>query len=117
MFFCLFCRFPWESAATGREVIQPGYEYIAQYQHHISADISFGLRHYLALSHDVDWMATEGCQLAESIGEFWASRVTFNETTAVFDIKHVMGPDEDHADVDNNVYTNVIARYALEFGS
>lgn len=110
-------RFPWESAATGIETIQPGYEYIAQYQQHISGDISFGLRYYLSLTHDVDFMKSESCEVAMEIAKFWESRVTFNETSELYDINHVMGPDEDHCDVNNNVYTNVIAKYSLEFGA
>lgn len=110
-------RFPWESAATGIETIQPGYEYIAQYQQHISGDISFGLRYYLSLTHDVDFMKSEGCELAMEIAKFWESRVTLNESSKLYDINHVMGPDEDHVDVNNNVYTNVIAKYSLEFGA
>lgn len=98
-------------------MIQPGYEYIAEFQQHISGDISFGLSHYLALSHDIDYMKSEGCELASEIAKFWSSRVTFNESTGFYDINHVMGPDEDHEDVNNNVYTNVIAKFALKFGS
>lgn len=98
-------------------MIQPGYEYIAKYQQHISGDISFGLRYYLATTHDVDYMTSEGCELAVEIAKFWESRVAFNVSTGLYDIRHVMGPDEDHEDVDNNVYTNVIAKFALEFGS
>lgn len=110
-------RFPWESAATGIEVIQPGYEYIAQYQQHITGDISFALRQYLSLTHDVDFMKSEGCELALEIARFWESRVMFNHSSKLFDINRVMGPDEDHEDVDNNVYTNIVAKFALNFGS
>jgi kojibiose phosphorylase len=97
-------------------VIQPGFEYIAEYQQHITGDISFGLRHYLALTHDVDYMKAEGCELAAEIARFWESRADFNESSGHYDIRHIMGPDEDHEDVDNNVYTNVVAKLALEFG-
>lgn len=62
-------------------------------------------------------MKTEGCELAAEIAKFWESRVIFNDTTKFYDINHVMGPDEYHSDVNNNVYTNIIAKYALEFGS
>lgn len=79
--------------------------------------MSFGLRHYLSLTHDVDYMKSEGCELAAEIANFWASRVTFNESTRLYDINRVMGPDEDHDNVNNNVYTNVIAKLALDFGS
>lgn len=109
-------RYPWESAATGIEVIQPGYEYLAKSQQHITADISFGLRNYFSLTHDVAFMKSEGCELASSIAEFWESRVSHNESTASYDINHVMGPDEDHDDVNNNVYTNAVAKKALQFG-
>lgn len=98
-------------------MIQPGYEYIAEYQQHITGDISFAVRHYLALTHDADFMSAEGCELAVAAAEFWASRATFNESTGLYDINHVMGPNEDMSDIDNNVYTNIVARYALEFGS
>lgn len=110
-------RFPWESAATGIETIQPGYEYIAEYQHHISGDISFAMRQYFALTHDTQWAKEEGCEMAEEIAKFWASRVKFNESTGYYDINHVMGPDEYHRNVNNNAYTNVIAAEALKFGS
>lgn len=98
-------------------MIQPGYEYIAKYQQHISGDISFALFHYLALSHDIEFMKTAGCELALEIAKFWESRVSFNESTLLYDINHVMGPDEDHRNVNNNVYTNVVAKFALDFGS
>lgn len=98
-------------------MIQPGYEYIAKYQQHISGDISFGIRHYLFLTHDVQFMKSEGCEVALEIARFWESRVSLNESTRLYDINHVMGPDEDHEDVNNNVYTNVIAKFALNFGS
>lgn len=110
-------RYPWESAATGYEAIQPGYEYIAEHQHHITGDISFAMQQYFALSNDLDWAHREGCKMAIEIAKFWESRVTLNESTGYYDINHIMGPDEDHNNIMNNVYTNVIAKRALKFGS
>lgn len=110
-------RFPWESAASGFEVVQPGYEYIGEFQQHITGDISFAMRQYFALTHDAEWAMKEGCEMAMEIAKFWESRVKFNEESGFYDIEHVMGPDEDHNNITNNVYTNVIAKEALEFGS
>ena len=110
-------RFPWESAATGYETIQPGYEYIAEYQQHITGDISFAMRQYFALTNDIQWAKDEGCEMAQEIAEFWESRVNFNEKSRLYEINHIMGPDEDHYNTNNNVYTNVIAIIALKFGS
>uniref|UniRef100_A0A182K1P1 Protein-glucosylgalactosylhydroxylysine glucosidase n=1 Tax=Anopheles christyi TaxID=43041 RepID=A0A182K1P1_9DIPT len=111
-------RFPWESAFTGVEVTQPCCPAITQYAHHITGDISFALRHYLATTHDRNWLRKEGgCEMAQLIAEFWSSRVRYNYTgTEYYDIPAVMGPDEDHENVTNNAYTNVVAGYALYFG-
>ncbi|XP_055712919.1 protein-glucosylgalactosylhydroxylysine glucosidase-like [Phlebotomus papatasi] len=63
----------------------------------------------------MDYMRQEGCQLAVESAEFWESRVKWNEGSQRYDIHGVMGPDEDHHNVTNNVYTNVIAGYNLYF--
>uniref|UniRef100_A0A182NT82 Protein-glucosylgalactosylhydroxylysine glucosidase n=1 Tax=Anopheles dirus TaxID=7168 RepID=A0A182NT82_9DIPT len=111
-------RFPWESGFTGVEVTQPCCPEVAQYQHHITGDVSFALRQYLATTQDLEWLRERGgCEMIQLVAEFWASRVAFNYTgTEQYDIAAVMGPDEDHENVTNNAYTNAIAGYALYFG-
>ncbi|CAD7078921.1 unnamed protein product [Hermetia illucens] len=111
----LGARFPWESAYTGTEVTQPCCPVIAQQQIHITADISFAAKNYFALTNDLEWLNNEGCPLVENIAEFLADRVTYNVTTGQYDIKYVMGPDEDHVNVTNNVFTNVVTKNALYF--
>ncbi|XP_055591890.1 protein-glucosylgalactosylhydroxylysine glucosidase-like isoform X2 [Uranotaenia lowii] len=109
-------RFPWESAVSGMEVTQPEYPEVANFQQHITADISYALRQYFAATHDLSWLNTKGCFLAAEIAKFWASRLSHDPVTDLYDIKAVMGPDEDHETVTNNAYTNVAAAYALYFG-
>lgn len=111
------CQFPWESAALGFETVQPGFEYISEYQIHNTADISFAMQNYFGLTNDMEWAKDEGCEMAIEIAKFWASRVSYNDTKDYYEIKHVMGPDEDHYNVSNNVYTNVVAASALKFGA
>ncbi|XP_055680296.1 protein-glucosylgalactosylhydroxylysine glucosidase-like [Lutzomyia longipalpis] len=109
-------RFPWESAFTGREVTQPCCPLVAANQQHVTADISHALRLHLAATRDIHWLKREGCKLAIPIAQFWASRAKFNRTTNRYDIRNVMGPDEDHENVDNNFYTNIAAKQSLQFG-
>ncbi|XP_058447938.1 protein-glucosylgalactosylhydroxylysine glucosidase-like [Malaya genurostris] len=109
-------RYPWESASSGVEVTQPCCPEVAKYQQHISADISFALRNFFATNQDLDWLQTQGCLMAQEIAQFWSSRLSFDPVTGLYDIEAVMGPDEDHENVTNNAYTNVIAAYALYFG-
>uniref|UniRef100_A0A1B0CRF8 Protein-glucosylgalactosylhydroxylysine glucosidase n=1 Tax=Lutzomyia longipalpis TaxID=7200 RepID=A0A1B0CRF8_LUTLO len=108
-------RYPWETAYTGREVTPPCCPEVVLYQHHITADIVFAARSHFFATHDFEYMRQEGCQLAVESAEFWESRVVWNDQTERYDIHGVMGPDEDHHNVSNNGYTNVMAGYNLYF--
>lgn len=54
--------------------------------------------------------------MATGTATFWASRVAYNKSTDRFDINGIMGPDEDHYNINNNAYTNVVAAMNLHFG-
>jgi len=114
--------FPWESGRTGLDVtpffpLDDGSLYLfdtGKYQHHIVADVAYGLMTYRAVTGDEALMESGGIELLVETARFWASRVVRNRTTGVYEILHAMGPDEYHPDVDNSVYTNVLARWNLE---
>lgn len=88
-----------------------------KYQQHITADIGHAVRQRFFATHDLQWMKEVGFELAMGTAEFWASRVTFNESTNRFDINEIMGPDEDHSNINNDAYSNVGAALNLYFGS
>lgn len=106
-------RFPWESAYTGVEVTQPCCPDVSFYEQHISGCISFAVRQYLSTTRDEDWLKNGGCDIVTNIADFWASRAVLNYDTGLYDISNVMGPDEDHRNVNNSVFTNVVAGYSL----
>ncbi|XP_075992674.1 protein-glucosylgalactosylhydroxylysine glucosidase [Anticarsia gemmatalis] len=106
-------RFPWESAYTGVEVTQPCCPDVATYEQHISGCISYAVRQYLATTRDEAWLEHGGCDIVTNIADFWASRAVINYNTGLYDITTVMGPDEDHKNVNNSVFTNVVAGYSL----
>lgn len=56
----------------------------------MTADISYGLRNYLSITHDIKWLDNEGCELSHDIGEFWRSRVQFNKTSGFYDISGLL---------------------------
>lgn len=88
-----------------------------QYEQHVTADIGNAVRSIFYATNDLEWMEDYGCELAICTAEFWASRVTFNKSTNRFDINGVMGPDEDHWNINNNPFTNVAAALNLYFGT
>lgn len=92
------------------------YPEIVKYQQHVTADIAFALRKHIFATHDTDLLQQFGCDLAVGTATFWASRVSHNISTNRFDINDIMGPDEDHFNINNNAYTNVAASMNLHFG-
>lgn len=106
-------RFPWESAYTGVEVTQPCCPEVAEFEQHITGCISYAARQYLSMTRDEDWLMQGGCSIVTNIADFWASRALINYNTGLYDIENVMGPDEDHSNITNSVFTNVIAGYSL----
>lgn len=80
-------RYPWESAFTGSEVTPDCCPEVVEYQHHIISDIAFAFRSHLAATHDVDWFKSVGCDIAWNTARFWESRVNYNSSTKLYDIR------------------------------
>jgi trehalose/maltose hydrolase-like predicted phosphorylase len=114
-------RFPWESADEGTEVtpdfaIGPEGRVIAitsgHYQEHITADVAWAASHYLDWTDDRD-AEPQIRELLFDTARYWHSRATTDETGQVH-LRQVMGPDEYHFPVDDNAYTNGMARWNLQ---
>jgi trehalose/maltose hydrolase-like predicted phosphorylase len=114
-------RFPWESAFTGREATPDCCPETRDNEIHNTGDVAFAIRQYVSLTRDENWLkgptdyVTNGCGMIREIAEFWASRSVYNTQTDQFDINGVMPPDEDHAYVNNSIFTNVVAGYSIFF--
>jgi len=115
--------FPWESADTGEETTPSWYKdgrgkiqkvLTMQQEHHITADIAFGVFHYFLATNDEDFLLNYGLEMMLETARFWASRVSYNRRKRRYEINHVIGPDEFHEDVNNNAYTNMLAQWNLK---
>jgi hypothetical protein len=59
----------------------------ADYEHHITGDISQAFYLYLAMTNDTDFMTDgRGAEVITSIADFWASRVTLDDSTGLYHI-------------------------------
>ncbi len=114
--------FPWESADKGIETtppygIGPRGEMIpilsGLLEHHISADIGWATWEYWKCTGDDEFLERMGVELLLETARFWVSRATRDELGR-YHIPMVVGPDEYHEGVDDNAYTNVLARYNIE---
>jgi trehalose/maltose hydrolase-like predicted phosphorylase len=114
-------RFPWESARTGREVTpsqtrMPNGEVIpiltGKLEEHIVADVAWAAACYLDWTGDEEFLEGPGRELIVETARYWASRVRV-DAEGRGHIDDVIGPDEYHEGVDDNAFTNVMARWNL----
>jgi len=117
---CEGARFPWEAAADGTDVTptagsvggRPVPILTGQREEHVPADVAW------AAAHHAEWTGTEratsrfALPLLVETARYWASRLRPDGEGSLH-IENVIGPDEYHESVDDNAYTNVMARWNL----
>lgn len=117
--------FPWRTI-NGEEA--SAYYAAGTAQYHINADVSFALGKYVRATGDDDFLRREGIDIAIETARLWAtlgfwrtSRLVADTTDddgiETFHIHGVTGPDEYTTVVNDNLYTNVMARYNLRYAA
>jgi trehalose/maltose hydrolase-like predicted phosphorylase len=118
-------RFPWESAADGSDVTPravrgPDGRLIpiatGAHEQHIVSDVAWAAAHYTAWTGDAAFLSGVGRDLVIDTARYWASRIRVDEHGKGH-LYGVEGPDEYHGVVDDNAYTNVMARWNLRRGA
>ncbi len=116
-------RYPWESADTGlEETPRWGFDYkgnpvriwTGDIEYHITSDIVFSILQYYRATNDLDFLLNYGFEIIIETARFWESRVEYNKEMNRYEINCVIGPDEFHEHVDNNLYTNYFARWNMK---
>jgi alpha,alpha-trehalose phosphorylase len=83
-------------------------------QYHIDADISYAISGYVGATGDEEFLAKDGIDILVQTARMWADLGFWRgagENT--FHIHGVTGPDEYTTVVNDNLYTNVMARFNL----
>lgn len=87
-------------------------------QYHINADIAFAVKRYFEATGDWDFMERCGAEILTETARLWADLGCYPATKGgKFCINEVTGPDEYTACVNNNYYTNLMARENLLFAA
>lgn len=85
-------------------------------QYHINAAVAFALRTYFRATNDWQFMREYGVEILIETARLWAQLGHFNSNKGgAFCIDGVTGPDEYTAIVNNNFYTNYMAKQNLLF--
>ncbi|HEX6651742.1 MAG TPA: glycosyl hydrolase family 65 protein [Thermoleophilaceae bacterium] len=84
-------------------------------QYHINADIAYAMHQYNRVTGDLGFMLDQGAEVLVETARFWMELGYFDERRdGRFSIMGVTGPDEYTTVVDNNAYTNLMAKENLE---
>ena len=107
--------YPWRTI-TGEEA--SAYYAAGTAQYHINAAIAFALKRYLDASGDIAFLAGEAAEMLVETARLWED-LGFYATNGeeVFRIHGVTGPDEYTTVVNDNFYTNVMARFNMRYAA
>ena len=85
-------------------------------QYHINADIAYAIQQYVEATDDIEFLSGPGIEMLVETARIWPQAGFFNARKGgAFCLNRVTGPDEYSAIVDNNLYTNVMAKGHLEY--
>lgn len=104
--------FPWRTI-NGEEA--SAYYPAGTAQYHINADIMYALKKYVEVTGDKEFLYQEGAQMLVETARMWVDLGFFED--GHFHIHGVTGPDEYTAVVNNNTYTNMMARQNLQYAA
>ncbi|MEZ5378001.1 MAG: glycosyl hydrolase family 65 protein [Acidimicrobiales bacterium] len=107
--------FPWRTI-NGEEA--SAYYAAGTAAYHINAAIAFAIERYMDATDDLDFLADEGAEVLTETARLWEDLGFYTTNGSVkFRIHGVTGPDEYTAVVNDNLYTNVMARFNLRFAA
>jgi alpha,alpha-trehalose phosphorylase len=107
--------YPWRTI-SGEEA--SAYYAAGTAQYHINADIMYALRKYVQASGDETFLREYGAEMLVETARLWLDLGFYSDAKGGrFCINGVTGPDEYNAVVNNNAYTNLMARENLRYAA
>jgi trehalose/maltose hydrolase-like predicted phosphorylase len=117
-------QYPWESTLDGDEatpdaIIHPESKELipvlnGSIELHITSSIFYAVWRYWKITGDDEFMQQYGAEMLLSIAKFWGSRAEKHPEYNDYEINNVIGPDEWHEHVDNNAFTNYMAKWSIQ---
>lgn len=107
--------FPWESDDTGQEST-PVWALTGPFQHHITGCVGFAFWKYYQVTQDKVWLRERGYPMLKEVAEFWASRAE-KGSDGKYHIINVVCADEWAENVDDNAFTNGMAKEVLGYAN
>src|SRR6218665_3673839 len=84
---------------------------------HRNGAIAFAIFNYYRFTGDYSYIPEKGLEVLIGIARFWHQRATFSTNKNQYVILGVTGPNEYENNINNNFYTNYIAKWCIDFAS
>lgn len=82
---------------------------------HRNGAIAFAIYNYYRFTGDYSYIPEMGLEVLIGIARFWQQRANFSEKKEKYVILGVTGPNEYENNVNNNWYTNYLAKWCIEY--
>lgn len=82
---------------------------------HRNGAIAFAIYNYHRFTSDYSYIPEKGLEVLIGIARFWHQRATFSKAKSRYVILGVTGPNEYENNVNNNFYTNYIAKWCINY--
>ena len=82
---------------------------------HRNGAIAFAIFNYHRFTGDYSYIPEKGLEVLIGIARFWHQRANFSKDKNQFGILGVTGPNEYENNVNNNFYTNYIAKWCIDY--
>ena len=109
--------YPWEAGPDGAETT-PRFAYQnALYENHVNGDVALAAWQYYLATGDRAWLERFGYPVIHDTADFWTSRVTYDRITDRYNIGNVVSVVESQIGINDDPYTNAVARKNLELAT
>ena len=82
---------------------------------HRNGAMIYAIYNYVNYTGDYDYIPQNGMEVILGVARFWVQRVNFSKEKNQYVILGVTGPNEYENNVNNNWYTNYLAKWVLEY--
>ncbi|MES2240888.1 MAG: glycoside hydrolase family 65 protein [Bacteroidota bacterium] len=84
---------------------------------HRNGAIAFAIYNYHRYTGDYSYIPEKGLEVLIGIARFWHQRASFSKAKNQYVILGVTGPNEYENNINNNFYTNYIAKWCIDYAS
>jgi protein-glucosylgalactosylhydroxylysine glucosidase len=106
--------YPWEAdPASGADVTPAFAVENADREIHVNGAVALAQWQYYLASGDRAWLQRTGYPVMAAVADFWVSRVSWDASRQRYELRDVTSPEEDYVHVNNEIYTNIVARQSL----